>query len=1012
MPKPDWDSMSNASLGTGAAFKNDIGIGTLFLKDGQYNTEFLQTFITKPLSAGRPPPKPIRQPTTYSEVPLGYQPRTIIYFKQQDLATDPQRREKYHILSKEQQEACVQKAVAMKEVLFEERRKVRKAWNTPVESPGSIGKPPPRVTPSERAARKAKAVAEADNHGALVETITVPDDAFGAGRWGKRMEIIPSTKIRARAPGSGSATPYNPGSYDTPTSPAKSQFGDGPESFDLDPDDLERYRRPQKDPILENATANELRLLTAARSREMQAAILKKKVNRLEHFVGGLKRSLIDLKDDPDKGVQILSAEATALGEKGLLGTAGGELAAAIAGMQRTQQLQTEAIEALRLEKQAAEARAKKLEREILTNYKESKRAERAATTAAAETEASTGAAPAGASSKARSKTTITSHIESLKNGQIIEYVTDVEGNYDYWQTYLSRSKVVFQLEDGTYDLHPSTYFVFGGDACDKGLGDIRFVKGVVALKNKYPDRVFFILGNRDLNKLRFVSELADGRTGEGTDIYWDKSAEKFVAFCERNGLEEQNKVSTLKWMLHCTMGCPTTFETRRSELAILRNREDGGREGDSDVTDEDVLKSLVDSVDPAADDHFMLDFVKLGQIMLVIGDCLFVHGGVTASTLGKIPGGSESSEETPAYLGVREWAAGLNAWKSSMVSEYGKNPGWKEDGVKRTFDPLLDYSVPAGNGNSTVIYNNHLKNGNSAQPDVEVEEYFLEEGVRRLFVGHQPVGECVGVVKRNDLSIFMCDTSYSNMSADKSTNPANNRGDVCSLVTIEKHLTRVEGALKDPSLNNSYVIYVDESRNDLPFSLVGRQLTNDCWVKGVVDGKCYVAKGEGFKLECKFMSCEDVMDMLKPLPKIGFGAAMMRRSAGSEPASGGQSSAGAKGFTERQAEFTRKSQEKKEKTVMEDEAERIAKLNSFKAKLLAKGETKKKAEEQAKKDAQKREDKEVTAKSDAVVSLLLSKAPPRMQQHSSGTVTEAQRRGLERKEKAKAQAEKMNALV
>jgi hypothetical protein len=32
----------------------------------------------------------------------------------------------------------------------------------------------------------------------------------------------------------------------------------------------------------------------------------------------------------------------------------------------------------------------------------------------------------------------------------------------------------------------------------------------MVALKKKYPDRVVLLLGNRDINKMRFTSELAD----------------------------------------------------------------------------------------------------------------------------------------------------------------------------------------------------------------------------------------------------------------------------------------------------------------------------------------------------------------------------------------------------------------------------------------------------------------------------------------------------------------------
>ena len=53
---------------------------------------------------------------------------------------------------------------------------------------------------------------------------------------------------------------------------------------------------------------------------------------------------------------------------------------------------------------------------------------------------------------------------------------------------------------------------VFGGDSQDKGIGDIRFTKLLLDLKAQTgnEDRVEFIIGNRDANKLRLASELQD----------------------------------------------------------------------------------------------------------------------------------------------------------------------------------------------------------------------------------------------------------------------------------------------------------------------------------------------------------------------------------------------------------------------------------------------------------------------------------------------------------------------
>lgn len=376
-----WENGSNASLGTAAAFHNTIGIGTLFSKDGEYNTEFLQTFVTKPLKIKNPPPKPIRNPVLFASGPKGFDSRTIIYFKNSSLETDSQQREKFHLLTKAEQSHQAALALSKKAEVFQEKRRLRKAWNTPKELPGALPKPPPRVSVEERKARKAKAEAELENHGALVETVMVPDPSFGAGKHGTRLQI------QACPPPNSCSRPYNPQSY-TPTtsSPNRSQFGDGDgdggddddgggdEKF-AEEDDLQQYFRPPPPPLYENASPHELRLLTAARTKQIEADNVKRKLQILEKFVGGLKGSIKSLntpakdkdkeEDDVDPNKEFFS-----LGENTLLGTSGGELAAAINQLRVDQLKQTKMIEKLGNEKKLAEKQVRKLEKEILNSRK------------------------------------------------------------------------------------------------------------------------------------------------------------------------------------------------------------------------------------------------------------------------------------------------------------------------------------------------------------------------------------------------------------------------------------------------------------------------------------------------------------------------------------------------------------------------------------------------------------------------------------------------------------------
>lgn len=109
--------------------------------------------------------------------------------------------------------------------------------------------------------------------------------------------------------------------------------------------------------------------------------------------------------------------------------------------------------------------------------------------------------------------------------------------------------------------------------------------------------RVFFILGNRDINKMRFTSEISD--VGPNNNFksffppgpYWVPE-NKRVSFRDyltkttqtnagstnnkpitEDTYEQHNtKTSRLIWMFKETMGADGEFEHRRSELAILSN--------------------------------------------------------------------------------------------------------------------------------------------------------------------------------------------------------------------------------------------------------------------------------------------------------------------------------------------------------------------------------------------------------------------------------------------------------
>lgn len=106
--------------------------------------------------------------------------------------------------------------------------------------------------------------------------------------------------------------------------------------------------------------------------------------------------------------------------------------------------------------------------------------------------------------------------------GQTVSYVTDVEGNLAHWTRWVSmslavsRNKVTEEL-----DLHEDYQVVYGGDVWDRGVGDLRIINDIVSLKKRHPSRVHIILGNRDINKLRLLSELDEDAVKKDLQTYW-----------------------------------------------------------------------------------------------------------------------------------------------------------------------------------------------------------------------------------------------------------------------------------------------------------------------------------------------------------------------------------------------------------------------------------------------------------------------------------------------------------
>jgi len=507
-----------------------------------------------------------------------------------------------------------------------------------------------------------------------------------------------------------------------------------------------------------------------------------------------------------------------------------------------------------------------------------------------------------------------------------VAFITDVEGNWEYFLSFVEQSAALSLrgiLTDGSADveIQDGWQLVFGGDAVDKGGkvgGSVRFVVTMLRLKRKYGDRVTIILGNRDLNKMRITSELADEeelsweRLADVPGPYWvppakneggpkkyiearitkqkgkTGNADEVVPVPTDEELRAENTAfNRLKWMLEKTFGAAGEEERRRAELAVMEP--DG-----VPISDEEVVASFVESVQPGG---WMREYLKVGVLAAVIEGSLYVHGGIVGSfsdgstdNLGCIPGMSERVAD------VNTWVNQLNAWKSAQIANwelqptYTKRPTCPEDFTDdcRGGQAIMNYVTGGVGCGPSVISGRHLDKSGMPKPlEPELCKRLKAVGIHRLVLGHTPHGNCPTIIQSGEADngtsfvIVMADTSYSDMKA------TDNRGSGCSTVNVMNdgciYVTGVLPTLageEPPDWSGKQIMYTipaDPAQNEL--EVVGRVEPEQCLT--VVEGgdpphrrfvKARFAAGDqvlmchvsGFLVEYSIITTSEARDMFQ----------------------------------------------------------------------------------------------------------------------------------------------------
>mmetsp|Transcript_63007 Transcript_63007/g.204270 ORF Transcript_63007/g.204270 Transcript_63007/m.204270 type:complete len:456 (-) Transcript_63007:31-1398(-) len=440
----------------------------------------------------------------------------------------------------------------------------------------------------------------------------------------------------------------------------------------------------------------------------------------------------------------------------------------------------------------------------------------------------------------------------------MIAYATDVEGDIEYWNRYVEFSAVLRRGQDGCVELDEGVHFVFGGDVVDQSRGDTQVLSELLSLKRRYPERVHFIIGNRDANKLRLRTELGAAHLAARPlrghpGPYWAQCLRPACTLTEGE-LESNSASSRLQWILKYTMGAVSAFEHRRAELAA---REAGG---DAQIDDGTVVQSFLESMNEGG---AMLEYLLQARLAVRVGSGLFVHGGLPRAGRanwrpGWVPAWEPGSSERE-MLPLEEWIQELERLRSTAMSEYkaslSQEPGsdaWSISGGYLHPQPgcsLNQYcmrDLVDGTQQASVVYNGWL--GDNYQPidfdDAATTAWIKDAGIRFVISGHLPHGDAPLVLRGEGVDAITADITYAAMTdwdgkrEQEEDRPDRGRHAVCEvLLGPGPEEARVRGVL------SSGLAY----EASLADEVVGRRTADGWRVKGWAGQKLVLSRNEKY---------------------------------------------------------------------------------------------------------------------------------------------------------------------
>jgi len=388
-----------------------------------------------------------------------------------------------------------------------------------------------------------------------------------------------------------------------------------------------------------------------------------------------------------------------------------------------------------------------------------------------------------------------------------IAVLGDVEGMRSRLDSFIKNSGVFYVGPQREILLKPGKAFVFQGDASDRGPDDVAILEFLISMKARYPDRVTLLIGNRDIYKLGILAALSDEAMAAGDMDYEEWLTDKGLSVAQH----KNNKLTKMRYSID-------GYKFRKAELEAQLGRT---------ASDQEVYDHIVRQLQPGG---VYSKYLGVAQLAFIdeSTQTLFVHGSVDGKNIGYIPGQAKKITD------VRKWVEALNAWARN---EFVKGK-MHSHGATYAGQALLDYAF---DGQRSVITSRFKdENGFPELPSAEVMKDLTSQGIRRVSVGHTPIGELPVIARNDQFEILMNDASF-------------NKTGITPKVLLNGDRLTSKVVLADGGVVEMDLRYGQNS-------LLGRHTTDNHIVVGVVadgSGSNYVTYhiGEKFRREYRVQS-------------------------------------------------------------------------------------------------------------------------------------------------------------